>query len=70
MLLIVGCANKSLESGDSGMSPFEPGSKHTNINDGINNDKLPQAGQLTSSALFDNDHYDYWVGKVGVAVYK
>lgn len=60
MLLIVGCANKSLESGDSGMSPFEPGSKHTNINDGINNDKLPQAGQLTSSALFDNDHYDYW----------
>lgn len=60
MLLIVGCANKSLKSGDSGMSPFEPGSKHTNINDGINNDKLPQAGQLTSSALFDNDHYDYW----------
>ena len=60
MLLIVGCANKSLESGDSGMSPSEPGSKHTNINDGINNDKLPQAGQLTSSALFDNDHYDYW----------
>ncbi|MDD7314429.1 MAG: VWA domain-containing protein [Bacilli bacterium] len=60
MLLIVGCANKSLKSGDSGMSPFEPGSKHTNINDGINNDKLPQAEQLTSSALFDNDHYDYW----------
>lgn len=60
MLLIVGCANKSLESGDSGMSPFEPGSKYTDTNDGINNDKLPQAGQLTSSALFDNDHYDYW----------
>lgn len=60
MFLIVGCANKSLESGDFGMSPFEPGSKYTDTNDGINNDKLPQAGQLTSSALFDNDHYDYW----------
>lgn len=60
MFLIVGCANKSLESGDSGMSPFEPGSKYTDTNEGINNDKLPQAGQLTSSALFDNDHYDYW----------
>lgn len=60
MFLIVGCANKSLENGDSGMSPFEPGSKYTDTNAGINNDKLPQAGQLTSSALFDNDHYDYW----------